>query len=113
MNPLRAAALKQYEALAVSWDANLGNARIANQIYDRMRHLSRELRQTAEGRQGIEQLLSHPNRGVRLEAAFVCLEWTPALAIPVLQDLVIPRGTQSLAAEMTLSEYSAGRLEFD
>lgn len=103
----------QYERLALDWDAALPVAKKANKLFDRMHALSTEMKRTPEGRRALEGLLTHESRAVRLKTAAACLEWAPGLARPVLLDLVSPRGTHSLSAEMTLREYDAGRLKFD
>lgn len=105
--------LLEYEQAASAWDATQSDARRANAVFDRMHILSNLLKQSEEGRRGLEGLLSHQNRGVRLAAAAVCLEWSPDIARPALRSLILPRGTHSLSAETTLREYDAGRLTFD
>lgn len=104
--------LSTYEELAIAWDLEK-NARKANGIYDRIHAIALQLRSSEEGRHGLENLLSHPNRGVRLKAAGDCLAWDSEAAIKALEGLIAPRGTHSLSAEMTIREYQAGRMRFD
>jgi len=106
------ALLSEYEELAVVWDSET-NAGKANRIFDRIHSIALQLQSLEEGRQGLESLLSHPNRGVRLNAAGDCLAWGSEAAIKALEGLIAPRGTHSLIAEMTLREYRAGRMRFD
>ena len=106
------ALLSEYEELAVAWDSET-NAGKANRIFEQIHSISLELRPTKEGRQGLERLLSHPLRGVRLKAAADCLAWNSEAAVTALENLLTPRGTHSLSAEMTLREYRAGRMRFD
>lgn len=106
------AQLSEYEELAVVWDSET-NAGKANRIFDRIHSIALQLRSVEEGRQGLENLLGHPNRGVRLKAAADCLAWNSKAAVTALEDLVAPRGTHSLTAETTLREYRAGRMRFD
>jgi hypothetical protein len=104
--------LSTYEELAIAWDSEV-NARRANRIFDRIHAIALELRSLEEGRHGLESLLSHRNRGVRLSAAGDCLAWGSEAAIEALEGLIIPRGTHSLSAEMTIRDYQAGRMRFD
>jgi hypothetical protein len=106
------ALLKRYEELAVAWD-NEASARKGNKIFDQLHALALLLRPISEGRAGLEALLVHPNRGVRLKAAGDCLAWDSAAAIAALEALVVPRGSHSFTAEITLQEFRAGRLRFD
>lgn len=102
-----------YEDLAVRWDVALVDAKRANPLFDALHEEGVRLKQTADGRRSLEELTAHSNRAVRLNAATACLEWNAALARPVLEALVDPREAHSLAAEMVLREFHAGRLKFD
>ncbi|MBP6997263.1 MAG: DUF2019 domain-containing protein [Phycicoccus sp.] len=104
--------LSEYERLALAWDSER-NSKKANRIFDKLHSLALILRESAEGRRGLESLLGHDNRGVRLKAGSDCLAWGSAKAISALEGLVQPRGFHSLDAEMTLREYRAGRMRFD
>ena len=104
--------ISEFEELALMWDAER-NARKANRIFDKLHKLTLALRASETGRALLESLLSHSNRGVRLNAASARLAWGSASAKGVLEDLVDPRGFHSLDAEMTLREYRAGRMRFD
>jgi HEAT repeat protein len=106
------ALLASYLDLAVAWDGER-QAKAANRIFDRLHAIALQLRPLETGRRGLEELLDHENRGVRLKAAGDCLAWGSEAAISTLEDLVSPRGTHSLSAQMTLQEYRAGRMRFD
>ena len=82
--------LSEYERLALAWDSER-NSKKANRIFDKLHSLALILRESAEGRRGLESLLGHD----------------------ALEGLVQPRGFHSLDAEMTLREYRAGRMRFD
>ncbi len=104
--------IRDYERLAVAWDVER-NAKKANRIFDKLHTLALRLRDSAAGREALESLLRHDNRGVRLKAASDCLAWGSTDALAVLEALIHPRGLHSLDAEMTLREYRAGRMRFD
>lgn len=112
MPPAVPALIERYEALAIAWDAETV-AKKANKIFDQLHAIALQLRPDAEGRQRLEGLLDHPNRGVRLKAAGDCLAWGSPAAVSALEELVAPRGRHSLSAEMTLQEFRAGRMRFD
>jgi hypothetical protein len=86
---------------------------MANKLFDALHLVAVRLRETEEGRLGLETLLEHENRGVRLSAAAEALAWDSESAIATLEGLTSPRGRHSLSAGVTLSEYRAGRLRFD
>ena len=100
----------RFEQLALAWDEAQGDAKRANPFSDQMWALAHIMRETEEGRRGIESLLSHPNRGVRIWAGGQCLAWAPEKAIPVLEELRDNRGFHSLDAEYTIIEYRKGKL---
>ena len=102
----------EYERLALAWDAER-NSRKANRIFDKLHGLALVLRESPDGRRGLESLLNHENRGVRLKAGSDCLAWGSPEAIATRESLVNPRRFHSLDAEMTLREYRAGRMRFD
>jgi hypothetical protein len=106
------ALLERYEELAGAWDRET-DARAANKIFDQLHAIVLLLRTVPAGRDGLETLLNHPNRGVRFTAAADCLAWGSDAAVAALESLTVPRGTHSLSAETTLEEFRAGRLRFD
>jgi hypothetical protein len=105
--------LARYERLAIEWDDAQGNSKKANPIFVELHSLAKVLRQSEVGRNGLEALLEHSNRSVRINAASQCLAWKSEKAIGVLEGLVSPRGRHSLSAQMTLMEFRAGRLNLD
>lgn len=105
-------AVDEYKKLALAWGSER-NSKKANRIFDKLHALALVLRESPDGRQGLESLLDHENRGVRLKAGSDCLAWGSAEAVAALEALVQPRGFHSLDAEMTLREYRAGRMRFD
>ena len=102
-----------YEALSLEWDAAQSDAKKANKLFDRIHLIALVLRQTEEGHLGLESLLKHENRGVRMKAAGEALAWDSEPAIAALEELSSPRGRHTLSAETTLREYRAGRMRFD
>ena len=80
------ALLSEYEELAVAWDSET-NAGKANKIFDRIHSIALQLRPVEEARQGLEKLLGHPIRGVRLKAAADCLAWNSIAAVTALENL--------------------------
>jgi len=107
------ALLVEYERLALSWDASQHDAKIANRHFVDLHQLALLLRQSSEGRSGLEQLIGHENRGVRLAAAADSLQWGSKVGIRALSALKASKGSHSFTAEMTLREYRAGRTNFD
>ncbi|MBC7760688.1 MAG: DUF2019 domain-containing protein [Candidatus Saccharibacteria bacterium] len=104
--------MERHGRLAEAWDAE-ANSRNANKIFDQLHAIALLLRPQPYGREGLEALLEHPNRGVRLKAAGDCLAWDSQAAIQALENLVEPRGRHSFTAETTLQEFRAGRMRFD
>ena len=104
--------LADYENLASKWDQETVS-RKANKLFDRLHAIALQLRVDDQGRAGLENLLQHESRGVRLTAASDCLAWGSPAAETALEKLVETPGTHSLNAEMTLREYRAGRMKFD
>jgi hypothetical protein len=88
-------------------DFKRGNAAIARRIA-----ALGELRRCADrGESALTELLTHPNRWVRLGAARHLLPLRADLACPILENLA--SGPQSLLefdAKMVLREWRAGRL---
>jgi hypothetical protein len=81
-----AAQLARYEELAVAWDSET-NPRVANKLFGQLHAIALLMRHVEEGRFGLEALLDHPNRGVRLSAAGDCLAWGSEAAITGLEWL--------------------------
>lgn len=69
------------------------------------------LRQTQLGRDAIASLMNHENPNIRLWAAAHSLEWAPAMATAILEELRDSDGPASFDAKWTLKEYKRkGRL---
>jgi len=98
----------RYEQCALALDEAQGNASRSNPISDEFRALAELMRVSGEGRRGLESLLTHPNRGVRVWAATECLVWTPEKAIPVLEALRDTPGSYRVDAEYSLIESRQG-----
>ena len=102
----RKAAAERANAVAV------GRHRVANRNYDLIVSIARELR--SRGRDGecaLEQMLEHESLEVRVWAAFHCLPFAATAAEQVLKEAAEgPPSPTRLEAEMTLSEWKAGRL---
>jgi hypothetical protein len=83
-----------------------------NKCADEVRAQYIILRRTEEGRTAIISLISHEDPSVRLLAASHSLEWEPAAAKEVLEELRDSNGPVSFEAEMTLKEFEKRRLSF-
>lgn len=105
--------LERYERLALAWDDAQSNAKRANKLFVEIHRIAVILRQSDEGRAGIETLLRHSNRGVRVKSAGDALEWDSTEAVRALDNLASSSGSHSFTASVTLREYRAGRLRFD
>jgi hypothetical protein len=70
-----AVVLADYQATATAWDRAQGDAKAANQLFDRLHKLAGELRPTEADRRGITALIRDPSVGVRLIAASDSLAW--------------------------------------
>jgi hypothetical protein len=108
-----AAMLADYQATAIAWDLAQGDAKAANQLFDRLYQLAGELRATEAGRQGITALIHDPRVGVRLIAASQSLRWAPAEAIVALEQIENGRGLHAVSAKYTLKSFQEGRLNTD
>jgi hypothetical protein len=85
----------------------------ANKAADEIAAIYRELRtRSSNATAGLLSLLHDADPSVRGWAAAHALEFAPEQGIPVLQQLAASPGLVGLNAEMTLSEWRAGRLRF-
>lgn len=102
----RTAALEHAAATAA------GRHRLANRNHDLIASIVRELRTRGrDGEKTLENLLRDKELAVRVWAATHCLAFAPADAERVLSEAAAgPPSPVRLAAEMTLSEWKAGRL---
>jgi hypothetical protein len=102
-----------YRDAVLAWDAAASEPRRANKLFDRRHELSKEMRQTEDGRAAIEGLLDDPVVAVRLCAATDTLMWSPERAEPVLEALQDDLSLHAVTAKWTLRSYRAGRLDLD
>lgn len=99
-------------------DAGLeGGSRHWNRLVDRLQEARKILAETPEGRGTVTALMTDRRVTVRLWAAGHALHWpeSSAAARAVLEAISVERshGLNRLSAEMTLSEFDAGRLNPD
>lgn len=81
-----------------------------NQFADVLERLGSVLRESAEGRFAIVDMLQHSDAYVRLWAAKDALPFAPDQAVAVLETIGAAKGLIGTAARMTLGEWRAGRL---
>lgn len=106
--------LAAYLETALRWDGLLdSNAKAANRAFDEYHRLYTLLRGTAEGRQGITELMAHSNVGVRLLAATDSLFWSPEEAVSALESIEAGPGLHAVSAKYTLRSFRAGTLNLD
>lgn len=105
--------LASYQRALEDWDESQDNPTEANARFDAAHGLAKQLRQTEEGRAGIQALMGHPRPGVQLIAASDTLAWAPDRAIPVLESLESGSGLHAVSAKFTLRSYRAGKLNLD
>lgn len=84
---------------------------VANRSADAIAAIHRELRKRDE-LERLLPLLEHPEGGVRCWAGGHLLAFAPARAKKALKDLASEDGLVAMAAEVTLEEWSEGRLKF-
>jgi HEAT repeat protein len=90
-----------------------GSPDIANREFDRCVEIYRSLKRTGlAATDALLALLERKNLDVRLAAASLLLEFHPERAETVLRDLSTERGLVGFTAQMTLEEWSAGRMSF-
>jgi Domain of unknown function (DUF2019) len=105
--------LAAYLLTAERWDSVQSNATQANKEFDELRRLYRLLRVEPRGREGIEKLMEHPNKGVRLSAASHALAWSPDRASEMLEEIASGKGLHAVSAHYTLLSYRSGKLNLD
>jgi hypothetical protein len=103
----------RYQKVLERWDAAQADASKANVLFDEAHSLAKELRQTPEGRLGIQALMAHPIIGVRLMAAADSLPFDADQAIPVLESIEAGPGLHAVSAKYTIRMFRAGKLNFD
>lgn len=86
----------------------------ANRLLDENRYFH-ALRQTPEGRRGIERFLEDEDEdedvAVRLTAAAQTLAWDPARGEEALEAIAAGDSNRAFEAKMTLNEFRVGRLD--
>jgi len=97
----------------VDWAAAHDDPKLANSIYGSNHATYKKLRETQDGRAGIESLTSDAVVAVRLMAAVHCLPWASEIGMPVLEEIVRMDRDYSITAKYTLIEYRAGSLNLD
>ena len=89
-----------------------GDAARSNAAYDEMIEALHELDRLANGdRSPLLSLLSHRSEGVRLAAATHLLKTHTKEAVRCLKRLASGKGMVAFEAQITLSEWKAGRLD--
>jgi hypothetical protein len=102
--------LGTYKALAERWSALGSHPKEANAIFEQLRSIGRDLRQTAEGREGIVALIGDQNRNVRLIAASESLNWDDSRGLAALEELEQGDELTAVSAKYTLKQYRRGTL---
>jgi hypothetical protein len=103
----------KYRALVVKWDEARDAPKEANQLFDALHALYKELRKTEEGRLAIMGLLDDPITAVQLSAASHSLALQPELAVAVLEELEHGGSLYAVTAKWTLRSYRNGKLDLD
>ena len=85
----------------------------ANKAFDAAYAIARDLRDSEEGRRGIEALVDDDDPAVATTAAAQSLAWGSESGIQAMERLATVRGIGGFEARMTLQEYRAGRLTSD
>jgi len=97
-------------AMPVNRVTDGGSPRAWNKLVDDMQRLHLQLRETAEGRDGIAALIEDETLTVRQWSATNALAWVPARARAELEREVEEGGIAAFEAATTLREFDAGRL---
>lgn len=106
--------LERFRATAAAWHLASGDSEEGNKLFKKQQALALELRESAEGRAGLEDLAEHDDDpAVRLLAATASLKWASDAGVRTLDLLTEGRGLLAMDAEMVLQEYRAGRLNLD
>lgn len=106
--------LERFRATAVAWHLASGDPGEANKLFKKQQALALELRQSADGRLGLEELAENDDdAAVRLLAATASLKWESLVGIRALDLLAEAGGLLAMDAEMVLREYRSGRLNLD
>lgn len=106
-------ALERYRQQLIDWAEAHEDSKLANRIYKANHATYKELRETQEGRVGIESLTGDAVVAVRLMAAVHCLPWASEVGVPILEEIMRMDREYSITAKYTLMEYRAGELNLD
>lgn len=101
--------ISHYENLCIRWGASK-NSRQANLLFDKIRKVEHELKQTEQGIQELLLDLKHAEGFVRLNASFALLNIYPNEAENTLEKLLKEHGHLGFSAEITLEEWRKGTL---
>ncbi|HLX51222.1 MAG TPA: DUF2019 domain-containing protein [Streptosporangiaceae bacterium] len=103
----------RYRTLAVEWDEARENPDEANSIFKVHHSVYKILRDTPEGREAIISFMEDPLTPVRLLAATHSLQWQPAQAQAVLEEIMQQTNPYATDAKWTLRSYRNGKLDLD
>jgi hypothetical protein len=103
-----------YRDQVLRWAAAAAEPQLANRLFDVNRAYFHDVRDVAEGRAAITELLTDDDENVRLKAATHSLLWNSQQAIGVL-DLISRASTtlNAVTAKYTLKAYDEGKLNLD
>ena len=86
--------LKEFREAAIAWGDPNRSASSANKLDARLWQIGKLFATDEGSRQAFEQLMLDSSPSVRMKAAARCLEWNPAVAIPVLEEVERGRGPE-------------------
>jgi hypothetical protein len=86
--------LNEFREAAIAWGDPNRSARSANKLDARLWQIGKLFAKDDGSRRSFEQLMLDPSPSVRMKAAARCLEWNPAVAIPVLEEVERGRGPE-------------------
>jgi hypothetical protein len=104
--------LDEYVETLLESDAAAKASQIAkaNRLFHRNHKLSKYLRETSEGREGIWALRDHDHPQVRQSAVADSLAWRPDEAVRLLEEM---EAAGAFEAKYILQEWRAGKLNLD
>ncbi|GEL99388.1 hypothetical protein [Cellulomonas terrae] len=105
--------LQRYRRQLVDWSEAHHDPERANTLFRANHATYKVLRETDEGRTGIEKLTGDVVTAVRLMAAVHCLPWASEIGVPVLETLELRDGDFAIDAKYSLIAYRDGSLNLD